>query len=91
MNQRLEALLSGLLQPAWEDRLTAAEAQNILAGNADSRRVRQQQDQFRQNAWERSGGRSRSSGGGRQVITLSWNAQDEGMCACLQLACMLCC
>ena len=33
----MQALLAGLLEPAWEDRLTAAEARAMLAGKAVER------------------------------------------------------
>lgn len=70
MSQRLETLLTGLLQPAWEDRPTAAQAQKVLDGRADSSQQQRRQDRFSQNVWERSGGESRSSGSGRQVSML---------------------
>ena len=34
---KMQALLTGLLEPAWEDRLTAAEARAMLAGKAVER------------------------------------------------------
>ncbi len=34
---QMQALLAGLLEPAWEDRLTAAEARAMLAGKAVER------------------------------------------------------
>lgn len=71
MNERLDSLLTGLLQPAWEDRLTVAQAQDVLAGKAhSSQRQRQSQGQnpFNQGSWENPRQRSKAWGSGRQVI-----------------------
>lgn len=73
LNDRLDRLLAGLLQPAWEDRLTAAQAQDVLAGKrrGSQQQRQQQQDPFSQNDWENARQRSRGSGSGRQVIVYS--------------------
>lgn len=69
MNERLDRLLAGLLQPAWEDRLTAAQARDVLEGKArgSQQQRRQQQDPFSQNDWENARQRARGSSSGRQV------------------------
>ena len=74
MSQRLDTLLNGLLQPAWEDRLTAAQAQAVLSGKTRSNEQQQQHqrdrsgwDMFGQDGQESGRERSRHSGRGRQV------------------------
>lgn len=67
MDERLDTLLSGLLQPAWEDRLTAAQAQDVLAGKARSSQQQREPNPFGQKGWENSRQRSRGSRSGRQV------------------------
>lgn len=68
MSERLDTLLSGLLQPAWEDRLTAAQAQDVLAGKTRSSQQQRQPNPFSQHGWENSRQRSKGSRSGRQVI-----------------------
>lgn len=71
MNERLDRLLAGLLQPAWEDRLTAAQARDVLEGKArgsQQQQQRRQQTPFSSNGWENARQRSKGSGSGRQVI-----------------------
>lgn len=38
---KLQALLEGLLEPAWEDRLTVKQAQAVLTGQRRSQRAEQ--------------------------------------------------
>ena len=69
MSHRLRNLLEGLLGPAWEDRLTATQAQALLAGQQQ----RRHQDtrgwnSSSQESWEDM--QSRSSASGRQVLPL---------------------
>lgn len=75
MNERLSSLLTGLLQPAWEDRLTVAQAQDVLAGKARSSRQQRQQSPFGQHGREYSSQRSRGPRSGRQVIVVDLNAE----------------
>ena len=78
MSPRLNRLLQGLLQPAWEDRLTATQAKAVLTGNApsssqQSQRQRQQKgwNVFHEGAWEDRRQRSRGSSSS-QVRLLVW-------------------
>ncbi len=82
MSPRLNDLLEGLLQPTWEDRLTASQAKAVLAGQAGAsqQQQRRQQEQkawnpFSQDGWEDTRQRSRASSSDRQV-SLS--------CSCVQ-------
>lgn len=61
MSSRLNGLLEGLLQPAWEDRLTASQAKAVLAGQGPTSQQQQRQQQqqesrarnhFTQDGWE---------------------------------------
>ena len=63
MSSRLNGLLEGLLQPAWEDRLTASQAKAVLAGQGPTSQQQQRQQQqqhqesrarnpFSQDGWE---------------------------------------
>ena len=65
MSPRLARLLEGLLEPTWEDRLTATEAKSVLAGSARTSQQQQTKQQgwnpFSQDVWEDRRQRSRAS------------------------------
>ena len=94
MSPRLNRLLQGLLQPAWEDRLTATQAKAVLAGNASSssqqsQRQRQQQkgwNIFNEGAWEDRRQRSRGSTSSSQVrlcsACLIWSVRSHSVEVC---------
>lgn len=74
MPQRLQTLLNGLLQPASEDRLTASQAQAVLAGQSQGSQQQQQQRRERQgwnvfgeDSWENARQRARQSDSSRRV------------------------
>lgn len=56
MSPRLNNLLEGLLQPAYEDRLTATQAKAVLAGQGPAKQQQRQQQKawnpFGQDGWE---------------------------------------
>lgn len=63
---RLKNLLEGLLQPAYEDRLTTTQAKAVLAGQAPFSQQQQRQQQkgwgpFSQGGWEDARQRSKTS------------------------------
>ncbi len=71
MSPRLNSLLEGLLQPAYEDRLTATQAKAVLAGQGPAKQQHRQQQKawnpFSQDGWEEARQGSRTSSSDRQV------------------------
>lgn len=71
MSPRLSSLLEGLLQPAYEDRLTATQAKAVLAGQGSARQQQRQQQKawnpFSQDGWEEARQGSKTSSSDRQV------------------------
>ena len=72
MSPRLSSLLEGLLQPAYEDRLTATQAKAVLAGKGPAKQQQRQQQQkawnpFSQDGWEEARQGSGTSSSDRQV------------------------
>ena len=103
MPQRLKTLLNGLLQPAWEDRLSASQAQAVLTGQLQGSQQQQQQQQqrrdrqgwnvFGQDGWENARQSSRQSdSNGRVRIELRFchDARDMSSTVNSFLRCVLC-
>ncbi|DBB16730.1 TPA: hypothetical protein ACH3X3_014973 [Trebouxia sp. C0006] len=71
MSPRLSSLLEGLLQPAYEDRLTATQAKAVLAGQGSARQQQRQQQKawnpFSQDGWEEARQESKTSSSDRQA------------------------
>ena len=71
MSPRLNNLLEGLLQPAYEDRLTATQAKAVLAGQGPAKQQQRQQQKawnpFGQDGWEEARQGPRRSSSDRQV------------------------
>jgi len=78
MSPRLNSLLEGLLQPAYEDRLTATQAKAVLADQGPAKQQQQRQQQkawnpFSQDGWEEARQGSRTSSSDRQVSYCNHN------------------
>ncbi|DBA99977.1 TPA: Protein kinase, variant 2 [Trebouxia sp. C0004] len=72
MSPCLNSLLEGLLQPAYEDRLTATQAKAVLAGQGPAKQQQRQQQQkawnpFSQDGWEEARQGSRTSSSDRRA------------------------
>ena len=88
MSPRLNSLLEGLLQPAYEDRLTATQAKAVLAGQGPAKQQQRQQQQkawnpFSQDGWEEAQQGSRTSSSDRQV---SYCNQDHVKMLCFSFS-----
>lgn len=81
-SSKLQSLLEGLLEPAWEDRLTVKQAQAVLTGHSSSQRA-QRAEQARARPsfgdWGWSNPRDRSAQSSR-------NAQ-VAVCRCVSCQC----
>ncbi len=85
MSPRLNSLLEGLLQPAYEDRLTATQAKAVLAGQGPAKQQQQRQQQqkawnpFSQDGWEEARQGSKTSSSDRQVSCCNQNNVEHAL------------